>query len=183
MRALVTIFALACSFVTIMDSTMASPSFYDLSAESIDGEVVKLSEYKGKVLLVVNVASKCGFTPQYEGLQNLFTTYKDKGLVVLGFPSNDFGQQEPGSESAIKQFCTNTYGVTFPLFSKVKVVGPSKHPIYDFMTKSTGGAEVGWNFEKFLINQQGVVVERFNSNVKPSDPKFVTEIEKLLAAS
>lgn len=183
MRTLITILTILCSFLTTMDLSMASSSLYDLSAESIDGEVVKLSEYKGKVLLVVNVASKCGFTPQYEGLQNLYTTYKEKGLVVLGFPSNDFGQQEPGSEHEIKQFCSNTYGVTFPLFSKIEVVGPSKHPIYEFLTKSTGGSEVRWNFEKFLINQQGVVVERFNSNVKPSDPKLVAEIEKVLAAS
>jgi glutathione peroxidase len=158
-------------------------SLYDLSATSIDGEPKNLSAYQGKVLLVVNVASQCGYTPQYAGLQKLYTTYHDRGLEVLGFPSNDFGQQEPGTEAEIKHFCSSRFGVSFPLFSKTKVTGPDKDPVYSFLTKSTGGAEVGWNFEKFLVNRQGLVIGRFPSSVRPDDSRLVGEIEKALSNS
>lgn len=158
----------------------ADGSLYDLSARKIDGGEGQLSEFKGKVALVVNVASQCGFTPQYEGLQKLYDTYKDQGFVVLGFPSNDFGQQEPGGEEEIKKFCSSKFGVTFPLFAKVPVLGASKHSVYDFLTRSTGGKDVGWNFEKFLVGKDGLVIERFASGVKPSDAKLVEAIEVAL---
>jgi len=155
-------------------------SFYELEATSIDGAQVKLSEYKGKVLLVVNVASRCGYTPQYEGLQKLYTSYKDKGFVVLGFPSNDFGGQEPGTEAEIKSFCSSKYGANFPLFSKVKVVGAAKHPVYQLLTQSTGGKDVGWNFEKFLVDRTGRVVGRFPSSVDPAAPDLVAALAAAL---
>lgn len=165
-----------------LNVTCMAQSLYDLSAKSIDGESTKLSAYQGKVLLVVNVASQCGYTPQYAGLQKLYTTYHDRGFEVLGFPSNDFGQQEPGSESEIKHFCSSKFGVSFPLFSKTKVTGPDKDPVYSFLTKSTGGAEVGWNFEKFLVNRQGLVIGRFPSGVRPEDGRLVGEIEGALVS-
>lgn len=158
----------------------AQGSLYDLSATAIDGSVKQLSEFKGKVALVVNVASQCGFTPQYAGLQKLFDTYKDKGFVVLGFPSNDFGGQEPGSEAEIQKFCTSKFGVTFPLFAKVTARGAQKSPVYDFLTKSTGGDEVGWNFEKFLVGRNGLVLERFSSSTRPSDSSLTDAIEAAL---
>lgn len=161
---------------------MAAPSFYDITATSIDNQEVKLSQYQGKVVLVVNVASRCGFTRQYEGLQKLYTEYKDKGFVILGFPCNDFGQQEPGAEAEIKKFCSLNYGVTFPMFAKVKVLGPQKHPLYALLTSSTGDKEVGWNFEKFLLDRHGMIVGRFDSNVRPSDQELVQAVEKALAA-
>jgi glutathione peroxidase len=163
-----------------VSSTCAAESLYDYSAISIDGNATKLSTCQGKVALVVNVASRCGFTSQYAGLQELYTKYKDRGFVVLGFPSNDFGQQEPGTETEIKQFCSSKFGVSFPLFSKIQVVGASKDPIYTFLTKSTGGAEVGWNFEKFLVNRQGLVVGRFLSGVRPEDAALVADVERAL---
>ena len=163
-----------------MNGANAQNSLYNLSATTIDGGVKNLSEFQGKVSIVVNVASHCGFTRQYEGLQKIYDTYKDKGLVVLGFPSNDFGQQEPGSDEEIKKFCTGQFGVTFPMFSKVAVLGPNKNPVYSLLTKSTGGAEVGWNFEKFLVSRDGMVLERFGSNVSPNSPVFTGAIEKAL---
>ena len=140
-----------------------------------------MATFKGKAVLIVNVASRCGFTPQYEGLEKLYENYKEKGLVVLGVPSNDFGQQEPGSDAEIKAFCTSKFGVTFPLLSKGRVIGQGRLPLYDFLVKSTGGEEVGWNFEKFLVDRSGNVVGRFDSNVKPSDPKLVKAVETALA--
>lgn len=159
---------------------MAEESVYSIGVTSIDGEAVELSRYEGKVLLVVNVASQCGYTGQYAGLQKLYTDYADKGLVVLGFPSNDFGGQEPGSEAEIKQFCSSKYGVTFPMFAKVKVVGAEKHPLYQLLSKSTGGHDVGWNFEKFLVDRNGLVIARFNSGVKPSDTMLISAVEAAL---
>lgn len=179
-RYLVLFFGVAVSLFSMRASCMAE-SLYDLSAVSIDGQPTKLSSFQGKVALVVNVASRCGFTPQYAGLQELYTKYQDRGFVVLGFPSNDFGQQEPGTESEIKQFCSSKFGVSFPLFAKTKVTGPAKDPIYALLTKSTGGAEVGWNFEKFLVNRQGLVVGRYPSSVRPEDSKLDADIERALA--
>jgi glutathione peroxidase len=180
-RAILWWLCVVVTFVSLNVNCMAQ-SLYDLSAKSIDGESTKLSEYRGKVLLIVNVASQCGYTPQYAGLQKLYATYHDRGLEVLGFPSNDFGQQEPGPESEIKHFCSSKFGVSFPLFAKTKVTGPEKDPVYSFLTKSTGGAEVGWNFEKFLVNRQGLVIGRFPSGVRPEDSRLVTEIERALAS-
>lgn len=164
-----------------MNIGMAQETLYDISAKRIDGSDRSLSEYRGKVALVVNVASQCGYTPQYTGLQKLYDTYKERGFVVLGFPSNDFGGQEPGSEQEIQHFCSSKFGVTFPLFAKVSVLGASKHPVYSFLTTTTGGEEVGWNFEKFLVGNDGRVVGRFPSRVTPQDQGLIKAIEGALA--
>ncbi len=173
---------LCATFALLFGSSvaMADTTFYALKATTIDGSSQSMSEYKGKVLLVVNVASRCGFTPQYAGLEELYKSFKDRGFVVLGFPSNDFGEQEPGSDAEIKAFCTNKFGVSFPMFSKVRVVGQERMPLYDYLVRSTGGSEVGWNFEKFLVDRSGQVVGRFESNVRPSDPSLRAAIEKAL---
>jgi glutathione peroxidase len=150
--------------------------------KTIDGTMVDLGSYKGKVVLVVNVASQCGATPQYAGLQKLYDTYKDKGLVILGFPANDFGAQEPGSDAQVLQFCSSKYGVTFPMFSKITVKGPGKAPLYKALTESADPqGEVGWNFEKFLIGKDGEVAGRFKTRVQPDDAEFVAAIESALA--
>lgn len=149
--------------------------------KKIDGTAVDLAKYKGKVVLVVNVASRCGYTPQYTGLQKLYDTYKDKGLVVLGFPANEFGGQEPGSDTDIATFCSSKYGVTFDMFSKVVVKGPNKSPLYKSLTESaTPPGEVSWNFEKFLIGRDGAIVGRYKSAVAPEDTKLTGAIEAAL---
>ena len=158
----------------------------DHKVKTIDGETVDLAKFKGKVLLVVNVASRCGNTPQYDPLQTLHEKYEAKGLVVMGFPCNQFGKQEPGSEADIKEFCSTKYAVTFPMFSKVEVNGAGADPFYQELT-SVGGEPVGkgpvkWNFEKFLIGRDGEVVARFGAKVKPDAPEVVAAIEKALAA-
>ena len=157
-------------------------SFYEYSAISIDGEEIGMDTYKGKVVLVVNTASKCGFTPQYEGLEKLHREYGDKGLVVLGFPCNQFGNQEPGSEGDIASFCQLNYGVSFQMFSKIDVNGDNTHPIYRYLKSQKGGGLFGdnikWNFTKFLIDKDGKVVDRFASTTKPES--LVKDIEKLL---
>ena len=162
-------------------------NIYDFTMQDIDGNTVSLSSFKGKVLLVVNVASKCGFTDQYAGLEKLYKTYKDKGLVVLGFPANDFLRQEPGTDAEIKNFCTLTYGVTFPMFSKITVKGKDIHPLYDFLTsKETNpdfGGKLSWNFNKFLVGRDGVITGRFGARTKPDDKKLVEAIEAALNAS
>jgi glutathione peroxidase len=145
-------------------------SFYDFKATSIDGEEIQMSDYKDKVVLVVNTASKCGFTPQYEGLEELHQKYGDEGLVVLGFPCNQFGKQEPGTEEDIASFCQLNYGVTFQMFSKIDVNGEDAHPIYKFLKdekSGTFGSKIKWNFTKFLIDKEGNVVDRFGSSTKP----------------
>jgi glutathione peroxidase len=146
---------------------------YDFSAKTIDGKSRKLSDYKGKVLLVVNTASKCGLTPQYKGLEALYEKYKSKGLVVLGFPSNQFGQQEPGPDDEIAEFCEMNFGVTFPLFSKVDVNGDAAHPLFKYLTSTKkgllGSEAIKWNFTKFLIGRDGNVVERYAPTTKPED--------------
>ena len=150
--------------------------------KGIDGKPVDLAVYKGKVVLVVNVASRCGKTPQYAGLQKLYEAHKDKGFVILGFPANDFGAQEPGSDAQIAEFCSANYGVTFPMFSKITVKGPDKAPLYKTLTETADPkGEVGWNFEKFLIAKDGAVVGRFKSGVAPDDAQFVKAIEAALA--
>ncbi len=155
--------------------------FYKLKAKDIYGKEVSMEEYKGKVILVVNVASKCGFTPQYKGLEKLYKTYKDKGFVILGFPSNQFAHQEPGSNEEIKSFCKLNYGVTFPLFSKIDVNGKNTHPVYKYLkSKKKGflGEAIKWNFTKFLIDSNGNVIKRYGSSFKPE--KIEKDIEKLL---
>jgi glutathione peroxidase len=176
-----------------------------IALDEIDGGTSRLGDYRGKVLLVVNVASKCGLTPQYEGLETLYRRYRDQGLVVLGFPANDFRGQEPGSDAEIAEFCKLTYDVDFPMFSKIKVTGPDKHPLYAALisahpdvTSTTGGAmrdrlkshgiepnpepELLWNFEKFLIGRDGEVVGRFSPDTGPGDPALVGAIEAALAS-
>ena len=156
--------------------------FYDFEAMTIDGDDVKMATYENKVVLVVNVASKCGFTPQYKGLEELYERYGDKGSVILGFPCDQFANQEPGDEEAIKSFCSLNYGVSFPLFGKIKVKGPEAHPIYQYLTKEKGGLlgdDVKWNFTKFLVDRQGNVVERFAPQVDPL--KIADKIERLLS--
>jgi glutathione peroxidase len=146
-------------------------SIYDFSARDIDGKERSLAEFRGKVLLIVNTASQCGFTYQYEGLEALHRQYAEKGVEVLGFPSNQFGQQEPGDESEIKKFCSLTYDVTFPMFAKVDVNGPNAHPLYEHLTREKGGGLLGrkikWNFTKFLIGRDGGVIARFPPTAKP----------------
>ncbi|HCS52540.1 glutathione peroxidase [Rubinisphaera sp.] len=157
----------------------------DFSAKSIEGKDVDLSKYDGKVVLIVNVASRCGATPQYETLQQLNETYSDKGLVILGFPCNQFGGQEPGSETQIQEFCSANYGVTFDMFSKIDVNGKEASPVYQFLTSKQTNPEfagpIRWNFEKFLVNKEGNVVERFATGVQPDSPKVIAAIERELA--
>ena len=172
-----------CSFIfTRVSMTQAEvqKNVYALSAQSIDGEDVSLASFQGKVLLIVNVASQCGFTPQYEGLQKLYETYTNQGLEILGFPSNDFGGQEPGTDSEIKQFCTKKFGVSFPMFSKIQTKGSNAHPLYQLLIQSTGGAAVGWNFEKFLVGRDGLVVDRFDSSTRPLSAELTSAIENAL---
>jgi len=146
--------------------------FYSLSANSLKGEMIDMNQFKGKVVLIVNTASKCGFTPQYEGLEKLYEKYKDKNFVVLGFPCNQFGNQEPGDEQSIAQGCMINYGVTFPMFSKVKVNGKDTHPVFKYLkSKLPGllGKSIKWNFTKFLINSNGKPIKRFAPTTKPED--------------
>ncbi len=152
------------------------------TVKKIDGKDADLSAYKGKVVLIVNVASRCGYTGQYAGLEKLYTTYKDKGLVVLGFPANEFGGQEPGTDAEIATFCSSKYGVTFDMFSKIVVKGANKAPLYKALTEgATPSGDVGWNFEKFLIGRDGKIVGRYKSGVAPDDAKLKGVIEAELA--
>lgn len=157
----------------------AETNVQDIAVKDIEGKETTLKAYAGKVLLIVNVASECGYTPQYAGLQALNEKMSGKGLVVLGFPCNDFGGQEPGSEAAIKAFCTENYKVTFPMFAKVAIKGDAKHPLYAALQSAAGG-EVGWNFEKFLIGKDGKVLQRFGSDVEPDSPELMAAIEAAL---
>jgi glutathione peroxidase len=184
------------------------PSIYEIPVETITGQPTSLAAYRGKVLLVVNVASKCGLTPQYDALEKLYARFKDRGLVVLGFPANDFGAQEPGSNSEIATFCKTSFAVDFPMFSKIAVTGPATHPLYQellaeqptatgptragfreqlegFLSRSGGKTNpepgVLWNFEKFLVGRDGKVIGRFSPEVTPDDPALVAAIESALA--
>jgi glutathione peroxidase len=157
-------------------------SVYDYSAKTLDGQDASLADYRGQVLLIVNTASKCGFTPQYEGLEQLWRTYKDRGFTILAFPCNQFGAQEPGDASEIANFCSLTYDVTFPVMSKIDVNGGDAHPLYKFLKKEQKGLlgteAIKWNFTKFLIGRDGEVVERFAPTTKPED--LTAAIEALL---
>lgn len=178
-------------------------SFHDFQMKTIAGKPMPLNEYKGRVLLAVNVASKCGLTPQYTGLESIYETYRDKGFEVLGFPANEFGAQEPGSNNEIEQFCTTNFGVKFPMFEKIVVKGTGIHPLYQFLTSTKPDAqakpdsnfeqklrsfgipagakgEILWNFEKFLIGKHGQVVARFAPDVAPNDPMVISAIESEL---
>jgi len=170
------------SAFTMTGGTMTS--VFDFTMTDIDGNDVPLSTFKGKVILIVNVASKCGFTYQYEGLQKLYKTYKEKGLVILGFPANNFLKQEPGTNEEIKSFCSLNYGVTFPMFAKISVNGKNIHPLYQYLTDKTSNPEfsgkITWNFNKFLIDGEGKIINRFGSKTKPGDPEVISAIENAL---
>lgn len=156
-------------------------SIYDLEVQAADGTSRSLSDYKGKVLLIVNVASQCGFTPQYAGLEQLHRQWEDRGLVILGFPCNDFGAQEPGTIEEIQQFCSVNYGVTFEVMGKVAILGEDKHPLYRYLTENAEPqGDVKWNFEKFLISRDGEIAGRFSSKVAPEDNELKQSIETLL---
>jgi glutathione peroxidase len=159
-------------------------TIYDFTTKTIDGEEQSLRDYTGKALLVVNVVSQCGLTPHYGGLQKLHETYGERGLSVLGFPCNQFGAQEPGTEDEIKKFCETSFGVTFPMFAKIDVNGPGRHPLYEFLTSQTtepdGPGDIQWNFAKFLIDRSGNVVARFAPTAEPSSDELVSAIEKAL---
>lgn len=160
-------------------------TIHKFTAKTIDGSERSLGEYAGKTLLVVNVASQCGLTPHYAGLQELYENFRDRGLVVLGFPCNQFGTQEPGTEAEIKTFCETRYGVTFPMFAKIDVNGPTRHPLYAFLTEQAtepdGPGDIQWNFAKFLIDGSGKVVARFAPPTKPVSDEIVSAVEKTLA--
>jgi glutathione peroxidase len=158
----------------------AASNIYDFTLNTIDGAPAPLSAYQGKVVLLVNVASKCGYTPQYAGLEKLYEKYKDKGFVIVGVPANNFGGQEPGTNEEIKTFCSRNYNVTFPMMSKVSVKGADKTPLYGYLTEKTGG-EIKWNFTKFLIDKKGNIVSRFESAVTPEAAEMTKAIEQALA--
>ena len=162
----------------------AASSVYNFTLNSIDGVPTPLSAFKGKVVLLVNVASKCGYTPQYAGLEKLYETYKDKGFVIVGVPANNFGAQEPGSNEEIKTFCSRTYNVTFPMMSKVSVKGSDKTPLYQYLTDASTNpktaGEIKWNFTKFLIDKNGNIAARFESAVTPDSAEMVKAIEQAL---
>ena len=188
---------------------MSTPSLYDIPVNKITGEVASLGDYRGKVLLLVNVASQCGLTPQYDALEKVYSRFKDSGFVVCGFPANDFGAQEPGSNQEIQKFCTTTYGIDFPMFSKISVTGPATHPLYKsliaaqpkaigptresfrenlngFLKDNHNGATTNpepgilWNFEKFLIARDGRIAARFSPEVLPDDPAVIAAIQSAL---
>ena len=159
-------------------------SIYQFNMKSIDGQPVKLKHYKGKVVMVVNVASRCGYTPQYAGLEKLYEQYKDRGFVIVGVPANNFAQQEPGTNDEIKKFCSTKYNVTFPMMSKVSVKGDDKTPLYQYLTSASDdpqfGGEIKWNFTKFLVGRDGKLVARFEPAITPDSPKVKSAIESAL---
>ena len=175
--------AMLCPALAPAEQKEAMHSIYQIPLQTIDGKPATLAAYKGQVLLLVNVASKCGFTPQYTGLEKLNRDYSQKGLRVLGFPCNDFGGQEPGSNADIVKFCKTSYDVTFPLFDKLHTKGAAQHPLYQYLT-GPGAAfpgDVAWNFEKFVIAKDGTIAARFKSAVKPDAPELLAAIDKELA--
>ena len=181
-----TLVILAAGFAAAQTGGKAKvPPVLSFTVENIAGQPVNLSKYAGKAVLVVNVASECGFTPQYAGLQALHRKYSAKGLTILGFPSNDFGEQEPGTNADIQQFCKSNYGVEFDMFAKVRIVGNNKAPLYEYLTSRDTNpkfsGDVGWNFEKFLIGRDGEIVARFLSDVEPQSEEMLSAIESALA--
>lgn len=176
--------AIVCALLLAMAPASAMKSLYEIPLKDLSGKDVSLKDYQGKVLLLVNVASKCGYTPQYKGLEALYRKYRDQGLMIVGVPSNDFGAQEPGSPEEIKSFCEKNYGVTFPLMAKVHVKGEEQHPLYAALTgkDSPFPGDVKWNFNKFLIGRDGKVLKRFDSKVTPESPELLQAVESALAA-
>lgn len=192
-KVLSSIFSLAVMVGSCKDKVVSSsdytqadshPTIYDFNMKDITGQDVSLSDYKGKTVLIVNVASKCGLTPQYKSLQALYNQYEDKGLVILGFPANNFLSQESGTNEEIQEFCELNYGVTFPMFSKISVKGKDIHPLYQYLTqKSKNGlldAPVTWNFQKFLINKEGKLVASFNPKTTVEEQSFLEILEDIL---
>ena len=165
-------------------AAVAASSVHDFTMKSIDGKPLPLAQFKGRVLLVVNVASQCGFTYQYEGLEKLYETYKSQGFVIAGFPANNFGAQEPGSNAEIGAFCKSKFGVTFPMFSKISVAGKDKAPLYQFLTDKNAnpktGGEIPWNFTKYLVDRDGKVLARFDAPVEPMSKELVSALEAAL---
>ena len=175
---------LLCSLIAMTTIAASAQSLYDIKLKDIDGKDTSLAAYKGKAVLIVNVASKCGYTKQYSGLEATYQKYKEQGFVVLGFPCNQFGGQEPGSNEDIKQFCSSTYSVTFPLFDKIEVNGANRHPLYVALAgkDSPFPGDIKWNFNKFLIGKDGKIVKRFDSGVKPDSEELTKAVEAALAA-
>jgi glutathione peroxidase len=165
-------------------AAFAASSVHEFTLDTLEGKPLPLASFKGKVVLLVNVASRCGYTPQYQGLQALYAKYKDQGLVVAGFPANNFGAQEPGTNQEIGAFCRSTYGVTFPMFSKISVKGVDKAPLYRFLTDKSAnpatGGEIDWNFTKFLVDRSGKVLQRFEPAVEPQARELVAAVEAAL---
>lgn len=171
-----------------INQSLAEPArtIYDFSVNTLEGEQIDLSKFRGQVMLIVNTASRCGFTPQYKELEELYEQYRDKGFVILGFPSNDFSNQEPGTNDEIRAFCTHKFGVTFPLMCKEPVTGENKQPVFEFLTEDTPEefqGEVGWNFEKFLIDRKGNVRARYSSFTNPMSSRLRDELDELLQES
>jgi glutathione peroxidase len=187
MKRIAPLFFILCSTFSAFADTpqnqkpATSPDYLQYPLETITGDTVKLADYRGKVVLIVNVASKCGNTPQYAGLEALYKKYKGRGFVILGFPANNFKSQEPGSNKEILEFCQSNYNVTFPLMAKISVKDSLQHPLYAYLTKqSPFPGEITWNFNKFLLDQKGTVVARYESKVQPDDARLVEKIEALL---
>ena len=178
------LFALFAAVSLLQMVAARAGSIYDIPLKDINGKDTTLAAYKGKVLLLVNVASQCGYTPQYKGLEAIYKKYSDRGFTVLGFPCNQFGSQEPGTDAEIVQFCTSKYNVTFPLFDKIEVNGPNRHPLYTALagTDSPFPGDIKWNFTKFLIGRDGTILKRFPSQTTPDSPEVTTAIESALAA-
>jgi glutathione peroxidase len=168
-----------------MSVMAADKTVYDFTLNSIDGQPTPLSNFRGRVVMLVNVASRCGFTPQYAGLESLYEKYKDRGFVIVGIPANNFGGQEPGTNQEIKTFCSTKYHVSFPMMAKVSVKGSDMTPLYQFLTDKTShpdtGGDIGWNFTKFLVGPDGKVIARFDSKVEPESPEVTAAVEKALA--
>src|ERR1700761_5679575 len=182
MRKLALMFALCAASVAL---PAQQKSIYNFNLKSIDNEPVSLESYKGKVVLLVNVASQCGYTPQYKGLEAVYEKYKDKGLVIVGIPANNFAQQEPGTNEEIKKFCSNKYNVSFPMMAKVSVLGDDKTPLYQFLTDKSANptiaGDIKWNFTKFLFDRNGNPVARFEPATKPDSPEVTAAIESTLS--
>jgi len=176
-------FLLLGAMILMAGTTFAASNIYDFTLPSIDGTPMPLADFKGKVVLLVNVASRCGYTPQYTALEAIYEKYKDKGFLIAGFPANNFGAQEPGTNAEIKTFCSRKYNVTFPMYSKVSVKGDDQTPLYQYLTKATKppiSGDIKWNFTKFLVDKNGNVVQRFEPDVTPDSPDVTSAIEKLL---
>ena len=176
-------YLLSGALLIMASSLLAASGIYTFTLNSIDGTPAPLANYKGKVVLVVNVASQCGYTPQYSALEATYEKYRDQGFVILGFPANNFGAQEPGTNEEIKTFCTRKYSVTFPMYSKISVKGTDQSPLYAYLTKETGKGITGdikWNFTKFLVDRNGNVIQRFEPAVTPDSKEVIAAIEKQL---